>query len=75
MESFSTLKHDLVLVAGQPLDVAARTALSDARALFSSSSFESWKKTQEASFGLLKAVNDRLDVVIKALNNVAKARR
>jgi hypothetical protein len=73
LESLINLKADLVLSCGQPIDVAGRITLSDARNFFASKPFENWKKTRDHGFKLTMAMIGRLDVVIDGLNNVAKS--
>ena len=70
-----SLRADLVLSCNQPLDVAGRITLSDARNFFSGKSFETWKKTRDLEAKLQLAIIGRLDVVIEGLNVLAKSRR
>lgn len=45
---------------------------SDVRSIFQSKAFGEWKKGREAEQKVSLAVIERLDVVIKALGNLAK---
>lgn len=75
MESLVGLKADLVLSCQQPMDVAGRTTLSDAKAFFESKPFDNWKKARDMDTKLQLAVIDRLNTVIEGLNVVARSRR
>ena len=74
LETLTNQAVELSLYCGQIYESSMRMTLSDSREFFSSKAFAGWKKGKEHETKLQLAVIERLDGVIKGLNNLAKAR-
>ena len=74
-ENLNELVSNLVLYANCSIPDALNTCMSDANLFFNSSAFSDWKKGKESVIKIHTGNADRLNNVVKAINNLIKSRR
>lgn len=73
--NLNELVANLVLYANCSIPDALNTCLSDANTFLNSSAFTDWKKGQESVIKIHAGNADRLNNVVKAINNLIRSKK